>query len=95
MRNHLTGEDLNQEGKSMIQPGIFPFKLEITQEDITPRSGLILYAEVLRALRIRERIERYLPQPGSNREYSPSKYVEPHDIGIQKVKNKDLDFVHF
>lgn len=61
----------------MIQQGILPFKLEITQEEITPRSGLVIYAEVLRALRVRERIERYLPQPGSNRGYNPSKYVEP------------------
>jgi hypothetical protein len=35
----------------MIQQGILPFKLEITEEEITPRSGLVLYAEVLRALK--------------------------------------------
>jgi len=61
----------------MIQQGILPFKLEISEEEITPRSGLILYAEVLRALRIKEWIERCLPPPGSNRGYSPSRYVEP------------------
>lgn len=44
---------------------------------MTPRNGLVIYAEVLRALRGRERIERYLPQPGSKRGDNPSKYVEP------------------
>lgn len=77
MKYHPMGENLNQEAKAMIQQGILPFKLEITREEITPRSGLVIYAEVLRALRVRERIERYLPQPGSNRGYEPSKYVEP------------------
>jgi hypothetical protein len=38
----------------MIQQGILSFKIEITEEEITPRSGLVLYAEVLRSLKIRE-----------------------------------------
>jgi len=32
-------KDLNQEGELMIQQGILPFKLERTEELITPRSG--------------------------------------------------------
>lgn len=77
MNNHPMGENLNQEGKGMIHQGILPFKLEITQEEITPRSGLVLYAEVSRAMRIRDRIERYLPQPHSNRGYRPFRFMEP------------------
>jgi hypothetical protein len=61
----------------MIQQGILPFKLEITGEEITPRSGLVLYAEVLRALKIRERVERYFPRPGSNRGYETWRFIEP------------------
>jgi hypothetical protein len=61
----------------MIQQGIFPFKLEISQEEITPRSGLILYAEALRALKIKERAERYFPKPGSNRGYEAWRFIEP------------------
>jgi hypothetical protein len=61
----------------MITQGKLPFKLEITDEEITPRSGLALYAEVLRAFRIEEAIEEHLPQPGSNRGYKPWKFVEP------------------
>jgi hypothetical protein len=61
----------------MITQGKLPFKLEITDEEITPRSGLALYTEVLRAFRIEDRIEEHLPQPGSNRGYKPWKFVEP------------------
>jgi len=61
----------------MIQQGIFPFKLEITEEEITPRSGLVLYSEVLRALKVRERVGRYFPQPGSNRGYEAWCFMEP------------------
>lgn len=61
----------------MITQGKLPFKLEITDEEITPRSGLAIYAEVLRAFRIEDRIEEHLPQPGSNRGYKPWKFIEP------------------
>jgi len=52
------GENLNQEGEIMIQQGILPFKLDITEEEITPRSGLVLYGEVLRALGVKERQDK-------------------------------------
>lgn len=61
----------------MIQKGILPFKFEITEVNITDRSGLVIYAEVLIVFRIRERREGYLPQPYSNRGYNSSKFVEP------------------
>ena len=61
----------------MITQGQLPFKLEITEEEITPRSGLALYAEVLRAFRIEERIQQYFPLPGSNRGYRPWEFIEP------------------
>jgi len=70
-------KNLNQEGEVMIQQGKLPFKLEISQEQITPRSGIAIYAEVLRALRVEEKVERQLPPPGSNRGYRPWRYVEP------------------
>lgn len=61
----------------MIAQGRLPFKLEITEDEITPRSGLALYAEVLEAFGIERRMERALPQPGSNRGYRPWAFVEP------------------
>jgi len=53
----------------MIQQGILPFKIEPTQELITPRSGLALFAEVIRALKVDQKVKRAFPVPGSNRGY--------------------------
>jgi hypothetical protein len=71
------GEDLNQEGESMISQGILPFKIERTEEQITARSGLALFAEVIRALGVEKKIEGYFPKPGSNRGYGAWAYIEP------------------
>ena len=40
----------------MIQQGILPFKLEHTDELITPRSGLALFAEVIRTLKVDRKV---------------------------------------
>lgn len=61
----------------MIAQGILPFKLERTDELITPRSGLALFAEVMRSLKVREKIEGHFPSPGSNRGYDAWEYIEP------------------
>ena len=61
----------------MIQQGILPFKIEHTEELITPRSGLALFAEVIRALRVGEKVEAHFPKPGSNRGYEAWSYIEP------------------
>ena len=41
MQYYPLGENLNQQPKTMTQQGILPFKLEITQEEMTPRRGLV------------------------------------------------------
>jgi hypothetical protein len=61
----------------MISQGILPFKIEQTSELITPRSGLALFAEVVRALKVREKIREAFPRPGSNRGYEAWAYIEP------------------
>jgi hypothetical protein len=71
------GEDLNQEGALMIQQGILPFKLERTDELITPRGGLALFSELLRAFKIEDKVGRYFPRPGSNRGDEAWSYIEP------------------
>jgi hypothetical protein len=70
-------KDLNQEGESMIQQGILPFKIERTEEMITARSGLALFAEVVRTVKVGEKIEGAFPRPGSNRGYAAWAYIEP------------------
>jgi hypothetical protein len=71
------GEDLNQEGESMIQQGILPFKIERTEELITSRSGLALFAEVVRTLKVPGKIGEAFPQSGSNRGYQAWSYIGP------------------
>lgn len=64
----------------MIQQTVFPFKLERTDQEITSRSGLALYAEFMKALGIEEWVNRYLPGPGSGRGYQALTYIRPLSI---------------
>ena len=59
----------------MIQQAILPFKMERTDELITPRSGLGLFAEVVRTLGVPGKAA--FPRPGSNRGYEAWQYIEP------------------
>jgi hypothetical protein len=61
----------------MLQQGVLPFKMERTDELITPRSGLGLFAEVVRRLGIPGQIREAMPPPGSNRGYEAWRYIEP------------------
>lgn len=61
----------------MIQQGILSFKLERTEELITPRSGLPMFAEVVRTLGVTDKIRGVFPRPGSNRGYEAWAYIEP------------------
>jgi len=61
----------------MIQQGILSFKIEHTNELITPRSGLALFAEVVRTLRVDQKVRDAFPRPGSNRGYEAWSYIEP------------------
>lgn len=59
----------------MIQQTVFPFKLESTSEALTAHGGLSLLSEFNEGLGLNALVESQLPQPGSNRGYSPSVYV--------------------
>ena len=61
----------------MIKQTQLSFKLGITKEEITPRSGLSVYAEFLRGFGIKELIDTHMPLPGSNRGYQAWQYIEP------------------
>lgn len=53
------------------------FKLGITKEKITPRSGIAIYYEFLKNLNIDSLADKYMPMPGSNRGYKPSSFIIP------------------
>ncbi|MCX7913019.1 MAG: hypothetical protein N2511_00385 [Thermodesulfovibrionales bacterium] len=61
----------------MIKQKLLPFKIGLSKEVITPRSGLILYSEFLRVFGIKNLVETYMPEPGSNRGYNAWQYIEP------------------
>ena len=52
-------------------------RMERTDELITPKSGLGLFAEVVRTPRVPGKIREAFPRPGSNRGYEAWVYVEP------------------
>ncbi len=61
----------------MIKQLALNFKLGITKEKITPRSGVAIYAQILKNLDIDSLVDKYMPMPGSNRGYKPSSYIIP------------------
>ena len=61
----------------MLQQMRLNFKLGITKEKITPRSGVAIYAEMLKRLNVDSLIDKHMPAPGSNRGYKPSSYIIP------------------
>jgi len=70
-------------GERMIQQTVFPFKLENTKEVLTSRGGLALMAEFNHGIGLRELADIHLPEPGSNRGYSPSLFVDPLVLTLQ------------
>jgi hypothetical protein len=61
----------------MIQQTILPFKIEKTNDMITPHSGLALLSEFIIGMEMLKAIDNYLPTPGSGVGYKPSEYIHP------------------
>jgi hypothetical protein len=61
----------------MVKQGVLKFKLEMTKEEITSRSGLAVYSEFMRGYGLKEIIEEEMPAPGSNRGHDAWRYIEP------------------
>lgn len=61
----------------MIRQTVLPFKLKRTEERITARSGLAIYAEFMRAMGVEVLVGRYMPEPGSGRGLQAISYIKP------------------
>jgi hypothetical protein len=61
----------------MIAQTVLPFKLEITDDEITAHAGLAVFGEFLRALDVPGLLDRALPGPGSGAGYAASAHVLP------------------
>ena len=61
----------------MIRQRVLPFKLEMTQDTITPHAGLALFGEFAVGLGLLDSVDNSLPKPGSGAGYKASEYVFP------------------
>jgi len=55
---------------------ILPYQLETTNDLLTSRAGLLTIAELMNSLGLADRIDSCFPQPGSNRGFKPSVFME-------------------
>lgn len=64
-------------GEEMIQQMVMPFKLKRTEEKITGRCGLAIYAEFMEALGVKSLISKHMPSPRSGRGFCAINYIKP------------------
>jgi hypothetical protein len=74
----------------MINKNILPFKLEISDEKLTPYAGLVLAHEFHLGLKLNKLLNENLPGPRSGRGYLPSDFVLPLILSILGG-GRDLD----
>jgi len=55
---------------------ILPYQLETTNDLLTSRVGLLSIAELMKSLGLADQINACFPQPGSNRGFKPSVFME-------------------
>lgn len=55
---------------------ILPHKLATTNDQLTSRAGLLAIAQVMESLKLSQRIDKFFPQPQSNRGFKPSTFIE-------------------
>lgn len=61
----------------MIKQTHLNFKVGLTGNEITSRSGLTVLSEFLRGFGVKDLIDKHMPSPGSNRGYGAWNYIEP------------------
>jgi hypothetical protein len=66
----------------MLQQSVLAFKIKWTEEKITARSGLALFAEFFEAMGIERLAERYMPKARSGRGFEAIRYIKPLCMSI-------------
>ena len=61
----------------MVGQKVLPFKIKRTEEKITARSGLALFAEFYEAMGVGKLLETYMSKPRSGRGYEAGCYIKP------------------
>jgi len=67
----------------MIEQNVLPYKLELTNEKLTPHAGLVVAHEFHLGLGLGQLLDESVPGPGSNRGYHPSEVVLPLVLLLQ------------
>ena len=67
----------------MINKSVLPFKMEISDELLTPHAGLIIAHEFHLGLKFDKLIDENLPAAGSGHGYRPSDFVMPLVLALQ------------
>jgi hypothetical protein len=67
----------------MIRQNVLPFKMEISDELLTPHAGLILAHEFHLGLKFDKLIDKNLPAAGSGHGYAPSDFIMPLILTLQ------------
>ena len=61
----------------MVRQTVFSFKLKRTEEKVTARSGLALFAEFMEAMGVGRLVETHMPGPRSGRGFEAMRYIKP------------------
>lgn len=56
---------------------VLNFKLEFSDEEVTPYAGLTLYGEMYKAIGLDREINMIFPKPGSGKGFEANTYIEP------------------
>ena len=60
----------------MVRNEVTRIMIGQTNEPLKRQGRFLAFGEYLKGMRFGERVERYLPVPGSNRRFSPAVFVE-------------------
>jgi hypothetical protein len=66
----------------MVRQTVFPFKLKRTQEKMTARSGLALFAEFFEAMGVGQLVESCMPMARSGRGFEAIRYIKPLSMSL-------------
>ena len=61
----------------MMKQNVLPFKIAKTEELITPNSGMSIYVELYRKLKLAKDIRQLFPEPGSAKGFKAEIYILP------------------
>ena len=56
---------------------VLNFKLEFSDEEITPYAGLCVYGEMYKAIGLDKEVNQIFPRPGSGAGFKANTYIQP------------------